>query len=105
MLTINGQQFAETEKEVIDSLFQPGATVTGKAQRRRRSIHLHRLNGELVGVVTAGGVIGTARRMEDGRNWYSYGDCVLVGPMPLHVMADTVRALSTGRDARGFMFK
>jgi hypothetical protein len=101
MLTIGTARFAETERELIDSLFQAAPTPVGKAKRYRNKIHLHRLNGELVGAVTSGGVIGKARKLENGQTWYSYGDCELLPAMTLSESRAAVEALAVARSWRG----
>ena len=97
MLYIAGRAFAESEREFEAASPPP----VGLAKRSRNVIHLHRPDGELVGAVTSGGVIGAACRLDNGRAWYSYGDCQLLPPLSLSDMVAAVSALAVDRSWKG----
>lgn len=110
MIQFNGRKFAETEREIIDSLFQPGRTVDGKAKRKARSIDLHELNGRHVGTITGNGIVATATAQPDGKTWFSYGWPEIAGPeLGLADTRDAIAALAvrTGwhNGERAYWFK
>lgn len=98
MIEFNGRQYAETEREVIDSLFNPGGTVAGKAKRHAKRIDLIDIaTGETRGAITCGGVVATVSR-HDGRAWYSYGWPEIAGPeLGLGATRDAIEALAVSR--------
>lgn len=110
MLEFNGRRFAETEREIIDSLFQPGGTVAGKAKRNARKIDLFELNGRHVGTITRAGIVATASPQADGRTWYSYGWPAIAGDeLGLCDTRDAIEAIAVRkgyeRGERAYWFK
>lgn len=98
MLEFNGRRFAETEREIVDSLFHPGGTVAGKAKRTARKIDLFDLNGAHVGTITRNGIVATATPQADGRTWYSYGWPAIAGPeLGLSATRDAIEAIAVKR--------
>lgn len=79
MIEYNGRKFAESEREVTESLFHMGGTVTGKARRYSRKIEFYRLNGEHVASLNREGVLARVSLLPDGRKWYNYGTPELTG--------------------------
>jgi hypothetical protein len=79
MITLNNKQFAETENEMITSLFNTGGTCVGYATRNRKSITLKNMQKEKVGVINAEGVLARADKLDNGKYWYSYGDIDIIG--------------------------
>lgn len=104
MIEINGVKFAESARESIDSLFNPGGTATLRAKRHKRRILLFWPNGEPLGIVQ-NGLIGTATRQPDGSIWYSYGTPAPLGELSFGQMMAAIDSLAVGRDARGRIFK
>ena len=78
MITLNGKKFAESEKEFIDSLFDPSGTCVGYAKRHKKKISLLDHNKEMVGVI-ANNVLASATKLENGKYWYNYATPSLVG--------------------------
>jgi hypothetical protein len=105
MLEFNGRRFAENEREVTDSLFDPRGTVSGMAKRHARRIDLFELNGSLVGAITRNGIVATAKRRDDGKTWYSYGWPAIAGEeLSLSATRDAIEAIAVRRSfdfARG----
>jgi hypothetical protein len=80
MITINGNNFAETHQEVVGSLFTSGSTVVGFAKRNKRSIVLKNIHRVVVGVITKYGVLAAAHQTDtEGEYWYNHGDIKEVG--------------------------
>lgn len=98
MIEFNGRKYAESEREVVDSLFHPGGTVYGKAKRHAKRIDLIDIaTGETQGAITCGGVVATVTR-HDGRAWYSYGWPEIAGPeLGLGATRDAIEALAVSR--------
>jgi hypothetical protein len=79
MLILNGKKFAESESEFIESLFDSGGTCAGYAKRNKRSVTLKNMQGEKIGVINSHGVLCAARKLDNGRWWYSYADIPEIG--------------------------
>ena len=79
MITLNGNNFAETEKEFIESLFSTGGTCAGYAKRNKTSVTLKNIQGEKIGVINNHGVLCKATKLEGGQWWYSHGTITEVG--------------------------
>ena len=79
MITLNGKKFAEFESEFIDSLFDTGGTCVGYAKRNKRSVTLKNMQGEKIGVINAHGVLCAAKKLKNGKWWYSYADIPEIG--------------------------
>ncbi|MEG2707328.1 MAG: hypothetical protein RR959_08305 [Erysipelotrichaceae bacterium] len=78
MITLNNVKFAESENEMIDSLFSNNGTCSGYAKRLTDKIQLRNLQKELIGVINQCGVLVKATKVEKGY-WYSYADIELLG--------------------------
>ncbi len=110
MIEFNGRKYAETEREIVDSLFQPGGTVAGKAKRFASRIDLIDIaTGETQGAITANGIVATVTQ-HDGRPWYSYGWPDIAGPeLNLTATRDAIAAVavsrSIGRDGPRYRFR
>lgn len=79
MITLNGKNFAENEKEFINSLFDKGGTCVGYAKTNKNEVILSDHNKQRVGVITKHNVLAKATKQDNGKYWYSYGDIDLVG--------------------------
>ena len=78
MITINGKNFAEEEKEFLNSLETTKACI-GYAKRYKRQIKLFNDQNNLIGVITKYGVLACATKQADGRYRYSYATIKEVG--------------------------
>lgn len=105
MIVINGNKYAETENEFIDSLFSSGGTCSGYAKRRKRDVLFMDHQHIPFGVVNAHGVVGSARELDNGRVWYSYGTPSQFGTMPYSYECSIADSLAVGRDQIGLLFK
>lgn len=111
MIEFNGRKFAENNREVIDSLFRSGGTVSGIAKRKARSIDLFELNGQHVGTITGNGIVAKVTLQEGGKPWYSYGWPDIAGPeLSLSDTREAVEALAIrkgwgARGERAYWFK
>ncbi len=110
MLEFNGRKFAESDREAVESLFNPGGTVHGIAKRKARSIDLFELNGRHAGTITGAGIVATATPRDDGRTWYSYGWPAIAGDeLGLCDTRDAIEAIAVRkgyeRGERAYWFK
>jgi hypothetical protein len=78
MITINNKKFAENENEFIESLFT-SQTCVGYARINKKSISILNIQKEKVGVITSNKVLGTAKKLDNGKYWYSYGIPTIIG--------------------------
>jgi hypothetical protein len=79
MITLNGKKFALNEKEMVNSLFQPGGTCVGFYKVNKRSVTIQDHNHNKVGMVTIHRVLVKATKHDGDRYWYSYGDIDIIG--------------------------
>ncbi len=79
MIILNGNKFAESDSEFVDSLFESGGTCSGYAKRNKKSVTIMNMRKEKVGLINAHGVLGSATKQPDGKWWYSYADIPEVG--------------------------
>jgi len=79
MIKLNNKKFAETEKEFINSLFEPGGTCNGYAQRLKNKIKLFNAQRELIGIINKHAVLCKALLLNNGKYWFSYGTIKEVG--------------------------
>ena len=96
MININGALFAESNDEVLNSLFKPvnGQTVTNTAKRYKRQIKLFNMQSELIGVINKYGVICHARKLENGKTWFSYADIDEIGSLSSSETREIMESLS-----------
>ncbi len=104
MIKLNGLKFAETESEFTESLFSD-QTCVGFAKRSKRKVLLSDHQNKLIGVVNTHGVIGSARKLDNGKVWYSYGTPKLLGDLPFKNERSEARSVSVGQDQKGLIFK
>lgn len=105
MIVFNGYKFAETEKEVIDSLFQGGGTLSGKAKRTKRSIKFYDMQGNIFAVINQELVTGSARKLDNGKIWYSYMTPYFADNLSMSDKDKEAEKLAVGRDCKGYFFK
>jgi len=86
MITLNGKQFAETDAEMVESLFHPGGTCAGFAKRSVSGVAILDLQKNRVGVINHHGVLCCAtpvkditKNQTDKGYWYSFAPVELVG--------------------------
>jgi len=79
MIIINNAKFAKNETEFIDSLFKGGGTCVGYYKRYKKSLVLFDHNKQRIGVINRYGVLCKARKLDNGKYWYSYGTIKEVG--------------------------
>jgi hypothetical protein len=78
MITLNYKKFAANGKEMIDSLFTGKSTCVGYYRAHKKSISLFDHQRNKIGIIT-NNVLGSARKLENGQYWYSYGTPTLIG--------------------------
>lgn len=105
MIIVNGNKFAETEQEFIDSVFTEKSCV-GFAKRKKRDVLLMDHQKNPVGFMDCHGVIGSARKVEDGI-FYTYATPKIVGgdDFPMFKHGADIREASVGYDKKGYYFK
>ena len=101
MITLNKIKFAESEKEMINSLFEGIATCSGYAKRLKHSIKLFNLQHELIGVINEHGTLVKATLLDNGKYWYTLADIPLIGEYPYDVMFDDIYKLHIKTDIGG----
>jgi hypothetical protein len=104
MIMIKTKKFAETNQEMISSLFTRGGTCVGYAKRRKRDVVLYDIKRNPVGFINCHGVIGSAS-VSEGKTWFGYGDIVLVGPLSLIEKDEICGRVCVDKDVNGFVFK
>ena len=100
MVTIKDAKFAESQDEFINSLFTSPKTCVGYARRLVRQVKLLDHQKNVVGVINKWGVICKARKLEDGRYWYSYGDIDIIGRLSVREIQEIVDELAVRREYR-----
>lgn len=105
MITINAYKFAENEKEATDSLFHENGTASGYAKRYKRKIMFYDIQKNPVGVLNTQGVIGSARKLDNGKIWYSYGDPFFTVGLTYEQKHAIKYDLMVRKDTTGFVFK
>ncbi len=103
MITLNGKKFAESDRETIDSLFDPTGSCVGRAKRYRREIRLYDMRGNIVGFIAH--IVGTSTVQTDGTIWHTYGTPAILGEYPLPKQYADIEACAIGRDTKGRFFK
>lgn len=78
MIELNSKKFAETEDEMLDSLFNPGGTCVGYAKRNKRSITLMDIQKNKIGVINRFGCLCCATKRDNGY-WYSFATIDIIG--------------------------
>jgi len=81
MITLNSRKFAETESEMINSLFED-STCVGYAKGNKRTVTLMDHNHNKIGVINNHGLLCSATRQKNNRYWYSFATISLVGEYP-----------------------
>ncbi len=79
MITLNGNHFAESNDEFIDSLFTRGGTCVGYAKKNKQSVTLLNMQKEKIGVINQHGVLCCATKRDNGQYWYTHADIKEVG--------------------------
>lgn len=79
MITLNGKKFAKNDEEFTNSLFERGGTCVGFYRVNKRSISLLDTNKNKIGVINRHGVLGSARKLDIGKYWYSYATIDIIG--------------------------
>lgn len=97
MININGKKFAETEKEMLESLFEANGTCVGYARRYDRRIKLYNIQKKLIGIITKFGVIAKATRIdnEEHKYWYNHAEIKEIGEIGCNATRRTIESLST----------
>ena len=77
VLTLNGKYFHEKGKSSWDS----PVPCSGSYKIHKKSISIYDILGKKCGVI-ANGVLGSAKKMENGKYWYFYMIPKIVGEYP-----------------------
>ena len=96
MIVLNNKKFAETEDEMIESLFDRTGTCIGYARRNKHSIVLQDIQKNRVGVINQDGCLCCATKTEDGY-WYSYANISLLGKYSYGQMKEDIENLTLKR--------
>ena len=105
MITLNGNKFAETDSEFVDSLFTD-KTCNGMAKRFKRKIDLFNPQGEKVGVINKHGALCCATQLDDGQYWYNFATIKEVGEYDSYMQSvEDIDALTIAHDRIGRRFK
>lgn len=105
MIEINGFKFAEKESEIVDSLFTPSGTVSGRAKRYKRKIMFYDLQNKPFGVITQENVAGTATKQDNGKVWFSYVTPYFLKDVNYSDSHTMTEKLAVDRDINGLIFK
>src|SRR5574344_149418 len=110
MKVVNGHKFAECEKEFMDSLFDKSGSCAGYAKTLKREVRFYDLQKTLFAFINADKVAGKARKIDNGKNWYTYADPYFIENIESYAekcqaIADFCEKYSKGRDAKGYFFK
>lgn len=106
MIILNNVKFAESENEMINSLFDKDVTCSGYAKRHKRKIELFNIQHELIGVINKHGVLCNARKLDNGKYWYSYSQINIIGEFKSYRdEVETVEKLRVSSDKSGNIYK
>jgi hypothetical protein len=100
MITLNGNKFAETENEFLNSLFTL-ETCSGYAKRLKRKIKIFNIQNELIAVVNRWGVLCCASKLASGKYWYSHATVKEIGEYSLCQKDKDLENLIIKKEATG----
>lgn len=101
MIVLNNIKFAESEKEMIDSIFHKNGSCSGYAKRLKHKINLFDLQKNLIAVINQHGVLLKAKEIEGGKYWYSYADIPLLGEYDQALQFDEIEKLHVKTEVGG----
>lgn len=101
MIILNKIKFAESEKEMVDSIFHSDGTCCGYAKRLKHKIKLFNLQKELIAVINQHGVLLKAKLLEDGKVWYGYADVPMLGDYDQSLQFKDIEKLHIKTDIGG----
>ncbi len=106
MIKINNKKFAESHKEMIDSLFTDKTTCIGFIKRTKRTIIINNLQNERVGIINQHGVFASASKFKsENKYWYNYKAIKLLGTITQAEEYRVLNQLSIDHDHNGRIFK
>lgn len=89
MIILNKKKFAKNDDEFVGSLFDGVSTCVGYYRVNKKSISLLDMKKNKIGVI-CNNVLASARKLENGRFFYSYMNPKIVGDYDFNKMMEDV---------------